>query len=71
MLGNGEVEGIVNSAFGEFLAKYLEENPKSVAAFHGGKEAALQHLVGQVMRLSRGKANPKVVLQLLRDKLAD
>ena len=28
-LGNGEVEGIVNSAVGEFLAKYFEENPKS------------------------------------------
>ena len=28
-LGNGEVEGIVNSAVGEFLTKYLEENPKS------------------------------------------
>jgi len=28
-LGNGEVEGIVNSLFGEFMARYLEENPKS------------------------------------------
>ena len=28
-LGNSEVEGIINSAFGEFLSKYLEENPKS------------------------------------------
>jgi DNA gyrase subunit B len=28
-LGNGEVEGIINSAVGDFLAKYLEENPKS------------------------------------------
>ncbi len=28
-LGNGEVEGIMNSAFGEFMTKYLEENPKS------------------------------------------
>ncbi|MCA9171510.1 MAG: DNA gyrase subunit B, partial [Planctomycetales bacterium] len=28
-LGNGEVEGIVNSVFGEYLTKYLEENPKS------------------------------------------
>ena len=27
-LGNGEVEGIVNSVFGDFLTKYLEENPK-------------------------------------------
>jgi DNA gyrase subunit B len=28
-LGNGEVEGIINSAVGDYLAKYLEENPKS------------------------------------------
>jgi len=27
-LGNGEVEGIINTALGDFLAKYLEENPK-------------------------------------------
>ena len=31
-LGNGEVEGIVNSLFGEYLAKYLEENPKTAKA---------------------------------------
>jgi DNA gyrase subunit B len=31
-LGNGEVEGIINSAVGDFLAKYLEENPKSAKA---------------------------------------
>src|SRR4029079_2165818 len=31
-LGNGEVEGIVNSLFGEFLNKYLEENPKAAKA---------------------------------------
>jgi DNA gyrase subunit B len=31
-LGNGEVEGIVNSVFGDFLTKYLEENPKNARA---------------------------------------
>ncbi len=31
-LGNGEVEGIINSAAGDFLAKYLEENPKNAKA---------------------------------------
>ena len=31
-LGNGEVEGIINSAVGEFLSRYLEENPKSAKA---------------------------------------
>lgn len=40
-LGNGEVEGIVNSAVGDFLAKYLEENPKSAKAIiHKGVLAA-------------------------------
>ncbi|NBP79313.1 DNA gyrase subunit B [bacterium] len=40
-LGNGEVEGIVNSAVGDFLTKYLEENPKSAKAIiHKGVLAA-------------------------------
>jgi DNA gyrase subunit B len=40
-LGNGEVEGIINSAVGDFLAKYLEENPKSAKAIvHKGVLAA-------------------------------
>jgi DNA gyrase subunit B len=34
-LGNGEVEGIVNSLFGEFLGKFLEENPKAAKAICG------------------------------------
>jgi DNA gyrase subunit B len=40
-LGNGEVEGIINSAVGDFLSKYLEENPKSAKAIiHKGVLAA-------------------------------
>ena len=34
-----------------------------------GKEAVLQYLVGQTMRLSRGKANPQLVMKLLREQL--
>lgn len=45
-------------------------NPKSVADFKAGKAAALQFLVGQVMRQSRGKANPAIVQDILRAKLA-
>ncbi|MDP6526390.1 MAG: Asp-tRNA(Asn)/Glu-tRNA(Gln) amidotransferase subunit GatB [Kiritimatiellia bacterium] len=52
-----------------FVAQAIAENPKSVADFNSGKEAAIQFLVGQVMRMSRGKANPQMVAQLLRDKL--
>lgn len=48
----------------------IAENEKSVTAYKAGKEAALQHLVGQVMKLSRGKANPGVVIELLKKNLA-
>jgi len=45
-------------------------NPKSAADYRGGKEAALKFLVGQVMRLSRGKANPQMAQELLKKKLS-
>jgi aspartyl-tRNA(Asn)/glutamyl-tRNA(Gln) amidotransferase subunit B len=44
-------------------------NPQSVADYRNGKAAALQYLVGQVMRLSRGKANPPMVMEVLTRKL--
>lgn len=48
----------------------IEQNPQSVADFRGGKQKAFGFLVGQVMKLSRGKASPQVVNQLLKDKVA-
>ncbi|MBN1671211.1 MAG: Asp-tRNA(Asn)/Glu-tRNA(Gln) amidotransferase subunit GatB [Kiritimatiellae bacterium] len=47
----------------------IRENPKSVEDYRKGKKAALQFLVGQVMRLTRGKANPQVARELLTKKL--
>ncbi len=52
-----------------FADQAIAENPKSVEDYRAGKKNAIQHLMGQVMRLSRGKANPKMVMELLRDKL--
>ena len=40
------------------------------ADYKGGKEASLKFLVGQVMKLSKGKANPGLVNDLLKRKLA-
>jgi len=55
------------------LERLVEEaiaaNPKSVADFRAGKGQAVGFLVGQVMKASRGKANPAVVNDLLRAKL--
>ncbi len=48
----------------------IAANPKSVADFQGGKEAALQSLVGGVMKLTRGRADARAVTQLLRELLS-
>jgi aspartyl-tRNA(Asn)/glutamyl-tRNA(Gln) amidotransferase subunit B len=50
--------------------RILEENPGQVAAYRGGKEGLLGFFVGQVMKETQGKANPRVVSDLVREKLA-
>ena len=47
----------------------LAANPKSVEEVRAGKEKAFNALVGQVMKQSRGKANPQQVNDILREKL--
>ncbi len=49
--------------------KILAEHSKSAADFKTGKQAALQFLIGQAMRASKGKANPGRVRELLKIKL--
>ncbi len=48
----------------------IAANPKSVAEFRAGKDRAFNALVGQVMKASRGKANPAQASELLRQRLA-
>ncbi|MCH8473871.1 MAG: Asp-tRNA(Asn)/Glu-tRNA(Gln) amidotransferase subunit GatB [Opitutales bacterium] len=57
----GELTGICKEVIGA--------NPKSVEDFQNGKENAINFLKGQVMKATRGKANPKVVDDLLRQIL--
>ncbi len=47
----------------------LAAHPAEVAAYRGGKKKLMGFFVGQVMRATRGKANPKLVNELLRDRL--
>ncbi|PYI59115.1 MAG: Asp-tRNA(Asn)/Glu-tRNA(Gln) amidotransferase subunit GatB [Verrucomicrobia bacterium] len=47
----------------------IKANPKPVADFKGGNVASLNFLKGQVMKLSKGKANPQVVGEILERKL--
>jgi len=56
-------------ALAGIIEDVIKSNEASVADYHSGKEKALMFLVGQVMRLSQGKANPKVARELLHKRL--
>jgi aspartyl-tRNA(Asn)/glutamyl-tRNA(Gln) amidotransferase subunit B len=64
-LGQISDEGLL----AEIVTKVLTENPKAVADFRAGKEAALGFLQGQVMKATSGKADPHKVRALLLEKL--
>ena len=49
------------------LEKILSENESVVEDYKKGKEAALQFLMGQVMKETRGSANPKKVQEMLKE----
>lgn len=55
----------------QIIAEVIEKNPKSVADFQSGKEQAIGFLVGQVMKATKGQANPGAVNKMLREKLAE
>ncbi|XZG70978.1 Asp-tRNA(Asn)/Glu-tRNA(Gln) amidotransferase subunit GatB [Chitinibacteraceae bacterium HSL-7] len=57
----GAIEAIVDAV--------LAANPKAIEEYRSGKEKALNALVGQVMKGSGGKANPAMVLELLKKKV--
>ena len=56
-------------AIKEVVLKVLEANPQSVADYKAGKDRALGFLVGQAMKETRGKANPKMLNQMFLEEL--
>lgn len=58
------------NAISTVIDDVLANNPKSVEDFKGGKKQAMGFLVGQVMKATKGQANPAVVNQLLNEKLS-
>jgi aspartyl-tRNA(Asn)/glutamyl-tRNA(Gln) amidotransferase subunit B len=54
----------------ELVEQVLQEHPGEVEDYRGGKEKLLAFFVGQVMKASRGKANPGLVNELLKKKLS-
>jgi aspartyl-tRNA(Asn)/glutamyl-tRNA(Gln) amidotransferase subunit B len=60
-LGEREVKKAVEKA--------ITENPQAVADYQSGKKAAVGFLIGQVMKLTSGRADPAITRQLLMEAL--
>ena len=58
-----------SGALEKMVDDVIAANPQQVADYRGGKEKAFNSLVGQVMKASRGKANPQQVSDILKNKL--
>ena len=58
------------SAIEQAAREVIEKNPDNVAKFRGGNEGVFKFFVGQVMRATRGQANPQAVNDILRRLLA-
>jgi len=55
----------------EAVSQVIATNTQALADFRAGKEQALKFLVGQVMKATRGRANPQLVNELLKKKLGE
>ncbi len=58
-----------DGAIEEIIMTVISENPSQVKAYLDGKDKLFGFFVGQVMKLTAGKANPKAVNSILKDKL--
>jgi aspartyl-tRNA(Asn)/glutamyl-tRNA(Gln) amidotransferase subunit B len=54
---------------GRVIDEIIAANPDQVTEYRAGKERLLGWFVGQVMKATRGKANPQLVTELLKEKL--
>ncbi len=68
-----EEKGLVQISCTDEVKKIVDEvlnnNPKSIEDFKAGRNKAIGYLMGQVMKLSKGKVNPSIAKQILEDKL--
>jgi aspartyl-tRNA(Asn)/glutamyl-tRNA(Gln) amidotransferase subunit B len=55
---------------GAIIADVIATNPKACEDFRGGRDVALQSLVGQVMKATRGRADARLVTSMLRERLS-
>ncbi|MCF7790481.1 MAG: Asp-tRNA(Asn)/Glu-tRNA(Gln) amidotransferase subunit GatB [Victivallales bacterium] len=65
----GLIQDTDESSIEKYVDKAIEDNPSQAEQYRSGKKNVLQYFVGQVMKQSRGKANPQIAIKLLKEKL--
>ena len=60
-----------NQQLEEVITQAITKNPQAVTDYKKGKANALQFLLGNVMAITKGKADPKIVKRLLNKRLKD
>jgi aspartyl-tRNA(Asn)/glutamyl-tRNA(Gln) amidotransferase subunit B len=66
---NGFIQSSDEDEIGKIITKVIELNPKAVADIKSGQDKAIGFLVGQVMKESKGKVNPQVAENLIKDRI--
>lgn len=56
-------------ALKEIVSKVLDDNEQSIIDYRNGKDRAIGFLVGQIMKVSKGKANPQLVNKMVIDMI--
>ena len=56
---------------GEAVSQVIQANAQAVADYRAGKDQAVKFLIGQVMKATRGRADPKLASELIREKLKE
>ena len=64
------IENITDdSEIREVIKRIISENPESVEDYKNGHDRAIKYLMGQVMKETKGKANPRVAMEILTSEL--
>ena len=71
LVENQKANALSETDLTNIVEKLILENPESVEDYKQGKDRAIKYLMGQIMKETRGKADPALANQLLRQKLSE
>lgn len=70
IIQENNIESIDNGVVDEIIDSIIQKNPASIQDFKDGKDRAVKYLMGQIMKESKGKADPEYANKTLQDKLS-